>query len=600
MSHGHKCWYRYERNHLTDEAPSFANLHITTFFIVALFCSACAVVDPSSSTQADGSELAGESAGEIMAGEIMAGEIMAGEIMAGEIMAGEIMAGEMVAGEMIAGEMIAGEMIAGEMTAGAMIAGEMIAGEMIAGEMIAGEMIAGEMIAGAMIAGEMIAGEMIAGEMIAGEMIAGEMIAGEMIAGEMIAGEMIAGSVSPPADLIGYNLCGLGADVQRAVGTNADPIVATYSPFVDRHNTSQSTQDLYNTYDCAADRREFGREVIYEFTLPSPGYFRAEVRDEAGVDIDLHLLHNPSVDANGLVSGCLDRDDRLIEYDDLPAGTYQIVADSWTNLSGIEFEGAFDIAFEWLPYDQWTEAPIAEGVNLRRYLGDYDGARRLVHLLIADPGYEVSARRHNGCETVASALDGEGAFIGINANYFNSGQRCAPTDFLKDQGVTITRNGTTMFEQRTFGWDQAGNLSVRWLPYLTDWPEVFQGVGGYPSLIINGEVAVEVREGEQVYSSTDWSDQPRSAMGHTNTGQLVFAVADGRNRLSAGLFNMQWAQLLSEELNFSEAMGLDGGGSSTLVIRDCWLNHIVNFPSDSSNLSHSGERAVGSGLYLGN
>ena len=78
MSHGHKCWYRYERNHLTDEAPSFANLHITTFFIVALFCSACAVVDPSSSTQADGSELAGESAGEIMAGNILGQGYMAG------------------------------------------------------------------------------------------------------------------------------------------------------------------------------------------------------------------------------------------------------------------------------------------------------------------------------------------------------------------------------------------------------------------------------------------------------------------------------------------------------------------------------------------
>jgi pentapeptide MXKDX repeat protein len=456
---------------------------------------------------------------------------------------------------------------------------------------MAGEAMAGEAMAGEAMAGEAMAGEAMAGEAMAGEAMAGEAMAGEAMAGEAMAGETMTGE-------FGYNLCGLGATERRALGTNIEPITATYSPFVDRNDTTMSTQDLYNTYDCAADRREFGREVVYQFTMPSAGYFRAEVLESNGVDIDLHLLYNPSVDENGFVTGCVIRNDRLIELESLPAGTYQIVADSWTNASGVEFEGGFDIAFEWLPYGVWTEAPLRQGMMLKRYLGEFQEAQRLVHVVVADAGHNVVTERHDGCESVPSALSRQGDMVGINANYFNVSQRCAPTDFLKVDGTTITRNGTTMFEQRTFGWTQNGNLQVRWLPYLADWNEVFQGVGGYPSLVINSEVAVQVQEGEQVYSMTDWSDQPRSALGTTSSGQLVFAVADGRNILSNGIFNTDWAQFLSEEFNLTEGIGLDGGGSSTLVVQDCWINDVVNFPSDSIDFSHEGARAVGSGLYL--
>ena len=526
---------------------------------------------------------------ESMAGDALTGgEIMAGEPMAGEPMAGEPMAGELMAGEPMAGEPMAGEPMAGEPMAGEPMAGEPMAGEPMAGEPMAGEPMAGEPMAGEPMAGEPMAGEPMAGEPMAGEPMAGEPMAGEPMAGEPMAGEQY----------LGYNLCGLGVSQERARGDFAEPIIATYSPFVDRNTTDGAVQDLYDRYDCAADRREYGPEVVYQFVMPADGYFRAEVLDPNGVDIDLHLLSNPSIDSNGLVNGCLARNDRIIEYNNLQAGTYYVVADTWTNASGLEYIGDFEIAFEWLPYNQWIEAPLRDGMVLRRFLGDFNDAQRLVHTVLMDNTGDVETLRHNGCETVSNALLREGAFVGLNANFFTASQNCAPTDFLKDNGVTITRNETTSFEQRTFGWSSNGNLSVRWLPYNSDWSEVFQGVGGYPSLVINEEVAVEVYEGEPVYSSTDWSDQPRSALGKTQDGRLILAVADGRNELSAGIFNLQWAEFLHNEYDLSEAIGLDGGGSSTLVIEDCWINHVVNFPSDSASFDHNGARNVGSGIYI--
>jgi exopolysaccharide biosynthesis protein len=47
-----------------------------------------------------------------------------------------------------------------------------------------------------------------------------------------------------------------------------------------------------------------------------------------------------------------------------------------------------------------------------------------------------------------------------------------------------------------------------------------------------------------------------------------------------------------------DAVNLDGGGSTTMVVRGCWLNHTVSFPSDNEAPDHAGLRAVASGVYL--
>ena len=57
------------------------------------------------------------------------------------------------------------------------------------------------------------------------------------------------------------------------------------------------------------------------------------------------------------------------------------------------------------------------------------------------------------------------------------------------------------------------------------------------------------------------------------------------------------AELMSD-LGATEALNLDGGGSTTMAIEDCWINDVVNSPSDNQSSDHSGSRAVGSGLYI--
>jgi exopolysaccharide biosynthesis protein len=81
----------------------------------------------------------------------------------------------------------------------------------------------------------------------------------------------------------------------------------------------------------------------------------------------------------------------------------------------------------------------------------------------------------------------------------------------------------------------------------------------------------------------------------TNDNKLLWVIVDGRQpELSNGISLDDLANLMIQ-LGAIDAMNLDGGGSSTLVIYDT----IINFPSDKDKAGNFGqERAVANGLIV--
>ena len=118
------------------------------------------------------------------------------------------------------------------------------------------------------------------------------------------------------------------------------------------------------------------------------------------------------------------------------------------------------------------------------------------------------------------------------------------------------------------------------------WDRAVQIVGAGPRLVENGRVHVTAGE-EQFPGDIRYGRAPRSAVGVTSGGKIVFAVVDGRQSHSHGLTLTEFAELLVK-FKVQNAINLDGGGSSALYVK----NEIVNAPSDGS------ERAVGSALIL--
>lgn len=99
--------------------------------------------------------------------------------------------------------------------------------------------------------------------------------------------------------------------------------------------------------------------------------------------------------------------------------------------------------------------------------------------------------------------------------------------------------------------------------------EGFQ-TGGW--LVLDGKnVALEI----QGYVGESNSMQPRTAIGITDNGDIIFKVVDGRNRgVSEGVTGSQLADLMIEEGCVSAAY-LDGGASSTMVS----FGEVLNNPS---------------------
>ncbi len=98
-----------------------------------------------------------------------------------------------------------------------------------------------------------------------------------------------------------------------------------------------------------------------------------------------------------------------------------------------------------------------------------------------------------------------------------------------------------------------------------DWRKLEHIVGGTPVLINRGKI-IEDFSSEQTLESFLTRKHPRTAVGIRDNGEWVFAVVDGRFYGFLGGMNMKELAFLMKELGCVEALNLDGGGSSTMVI----------------------------------
>lgn len=118
------------------------------------------------------------------------------------------------------------------------------------------------------------------------------------------------------------------------------------------------------------------------------------------------------------------------------------------------------------------------------------------------------------------------------------------------------------------------------------WDKVTQAVGAGPCLVKNGEIYMTTL-GEEFGSDVAGGRAPRTALGITKEGKALLVVVDGRSRSSVGYTLLELARFMLEQ-GAVEAMNLDGGGSSQMIIG----SQIVNTPSDGR------ERRLGAGIAV--
>jgi len=124
---------------------------------------------------------------------------------------------------------------------------------------------------------------------------------------------------------------------------------------------------------------------------------------------------------------------------------------------------------------------------------------------------------------------------------------------------------------------------------MTDsWKRASFIVGGGPQLIKEGRVAIPF-EDEKIAAKFVSDRHPRTAIARLKDGRMLLTTVDGRQPgVSAGMSLPELADLLLE-FGASEAINLDGGGSTTMVVN----GKLVNNPSDQT-----GERPVSDAILI--
>jgi hypothetical protein len=166
----------------------------------------------------------------------------------------------------------------------------------------------------------------------------------------------------------------------------------------------------------------------------------------------------------------------------------------------------------------------------------------------------------------------------LQRRYRVARQRCADAPMGLGKGLVLaSRRGS---EGAANVRRNNGGQIVR-LSWSVGWPKTMDAVGGSPVLINNGEMIKEC-------SGYVCERHPRTGVGRLPGGKVLLVTVDGRQSDSYGMTVLQFARFF-KHMGAVDAINMDGGGSSTMVLR----GNVVNNPSDSG-----GQRAVSSAIIV--
>jgi uncharacterized protein YigE (DUF2233 family) len=183
-----------------------------------------------------------------------------------------------------------------------------------------------------------------------------------------------------------------------------------------------------------------------------------------------------------------------------------------------------------------------------------------------------------GLAPVSELVSRSGAIAGVNGVFHASDGtplgliildgRLKSLPIMGRTAMGITWDGRVLIDNVSV--DPSGNLVPDWLG-----EGVIYAVGGGPRLVRDGKVNVSSIE-EQFKADVAAGRAPRTAVGVTGDGKLLLIAVTGRQAYHSIGVTLEELANITLELGAKDAMNLDGGGSSTMVVRD----YVMNTPSD--------------------
>jgi hypothetical protein len=179
-------------------------------------------------------------------------------------------------------------------------------------------------------------------------------------------------------------------------------------------------------------------------------------------------------------------------------------------------------------------------------------------------------------QTTTSFVNSTGAQIGINANLFSGVSANWPNGSIS--GVAASQgNVYGAFDSYRPSVNISADKTVTFLPTLPANFTLYNTISGSDHIVTNG---LNTTTPSKTPAGT--SGAPRTSIGITADNKLLLFVADGYNTNGyPGLTPSQEADILIA-YGAVNALNLDGGGSSTMVLRASSSAQIINHPSDGT------------------
>ncbi|MEX2101888.1 MAG: phosphodiester glycosidase family protein [Actinomycetota bacterium] len=166
---------------------------------------------------------------------------------------------------------------------------------------------------------------------------------------------------------------------------------------------------------------------------------------------------------------------------------------------------------------------------------------------------------------------------GVVRSYSVDARRCAK-DRLKPGTAKQVVLAAPSSSGGSAGWVRAlavgGEVTLSWR--VPDRPYVTDQQGGSPLLLDDGDIVAPATCGSYFCGKN-----PRSGVGYAPDGTVFFVTVDGRQTGSVGMTLPRFAEVFLD-LGATWAVNMDGGASTTMVVKDGAGYDVVNSPATSN------------------
>lgn len=250
---------------------------------------------------------------------------------------------------------------------------------------------------------------------------------------------------------------------------------------------------------------------------------------------------------------------------------------------------------------EWSVDTL-EGFYLKRYqFGEgalFCSAQHLCVIEIPARSHRRLAFVHDSVLTTVSDLARRtNAYAAVNGSFFDM-DKGNPICYLRIDGQLRGENTPQKDDSVNRKYYQYATLTLGptrlWVP---------DSNRTWENILSNGDIMTAgpmlLRQGQYVPQRDDRTfvtkRHNRTALGLRPDGTTVLLVADGRFKDKAEGLTLPELERVMRWLGCTEAINLDGGGSSTMYIKD---KGVVNYPSDNNRHDHEGQRPVSNAILL--